>query len=156
MKIYKFDILFQEVPNHISLGFYACGCRLRCPGCHSPELWSEHNGFTLSEELFKSLLLKYAHKISCIVFLGGEWHPEELIEFLSLAQQAGLKTALYTGLNDVPQAIKDHLDYLKVGPWIQSLGGLTSAETNQVFWDVKNDKKLNYLFQQPVPQKEIP
>ena len=156
MKIYKFDILFQEVPNHISLGFYVCGCRLRCVGCHSPELWSEQNGFTLTEEFFKSLLLKYSDKISCILFLGGEWHPKELTDFLSLAEQANLKTALYTGLNDVPQTIKAHLDYLKVGPWTEALGGLASPTTNQIFWDVKNGRKLNHLFQQPDLQKEIP
>lgn len=154
MKIYKFDILFQEVPNHISLAFYVCGCTLRCPGCHSPELWSERNGFALDEEFFQSLLSKYSKKISCILFLGGEWRPTELVRFLTLAEEAGLKTALYTGLDDIPSSIKSHLDYLKCGPWTAALGGLSSPTTNQIFWDVKSNLKLNYLFQQQDSQKE--
>lgn len=156
MKIYKFDILFQEVPNHISLGFYVCGCTLRCHGCHSQELWTEHNGFTLTEDLYISLLEKYGTKVSCVLFLGGEWHSSELIRFLSLATKAGLKTALYTGLDDVPAPLKNHLDFLKCGPWIQNLGGLSSPKTNQIFWDVKNGMKLNHLFQQPDEHKETP
>lgn len=155
MKIYKYDILFQEVPNEISLGFYVCGCSLRCPGCHSPELWSENNGFALSDELFNSLLEKYAAKISCVLFLGGEWRPLELIHFLKLCEVRGLKTALYTGLDDITPEIKQHLDYLKCGPWREALGGLPSPVSNQIFWDVKNNKRLNHLFHQPETQKEI-
>lgn len=154
MKIYKYDILFQEVPNHISLGFYVCGCPLRCPGCHSPELWTELNGTPLDEDLFQSLLQRYSKKISCVLFLGGEWHSAALIRLLSLAEQAGLKTALYTGHEDVSKSLRTHLDYLKCGPWIAARGGLSSPTTNQVFWDVKKNLKLNHLFHQPDPQKE--
>ncbi len=154
MKIYKFDILFQEVPNHISLGFYVCGCSLRCPGCHSPELWSEKNGFPLTEELFLSLLEKYGSKITCVLFLGGEWRPQDLTHFLRLAQDRGFKTALYTGLDDIPDSLKQPLDFLKCGPWREHLGGLAAPTTNQVFWDIKNNLKLNHLFQQPEIPKE--
>jgi len=156
MKVYKFDILFQEVPGHISLGFYVCGCPLRCRGCHSPELWFEHNGFTLTDSLFQSLLDKYIGKISCVVFLGGEWCTQELIRFLRLAESKNLKTALYTGHEDASENIKAHLHYLKCGPWIAARGGLSSPTTNQIFWDVKNKIKLNHLFQQAEQQKETP
>ncbi|UOF01531.1 anaerobic ribonucleoside-triphosphate reductase activating protein [Bdellovibrio reynosensis] len=156
MNIYKYDILFQEVPNHISLGFYVCGCSLRCPGCHSPELWPENNGYALSEDLFESLLDRYSQKITCVVFLGGEWHPQKLVQLLSKASARGLKTALYTGLNDVSPELKSHLDFLKCGPWVARLGGLSSQTTNQIFWDVKNALKLNHLFQQQEIIKETP
>lgn len=156
MKIYKFDILFQEVPGHISLAFYVCGCPIRCKGCHSTELWFEHNGFTLTEDLFQSLLNKYGGKVSCVLFMGGEWYPQELIRFLNFAEEKSLKTALYTGHEDVSENIKSHLHYLKCGPWIAARGGLWSATTNQVFWDVKNKIKLNHLFQQYEQQKETP
>lgn len=155
MKVYKFDILFQEVPGHISLGFYVCGCPLRCHGCHSTELWFEHNGFPLTETLFQSLLEKYSRKISCVLFLGGEWCSQELISFLRLASETyGLKTALYTGHENVSDNIKTYLHYLKCGPWIAARGGLASPTTNQTFWDVKNNIKLNHLFQQNEQQKE--
>lgn len=147
MNIYKYDIVFQEVPNHISLAFYVCGCPLKCVGCHSPELWTEKSGFPLTLELFHSLLKKYHHKADCILFLGGEWHPHELQNFLQEALKQNYKTALYTGLEDVSENLKAHLHFLKTGPWQQELGGLSSSTTNQVFKDLRSNTVLNHLFQ---------
>lgn len=147
MNIYRYDIVFQEVPNHISLGFYVCGCPLRCPGCHSPELWTEKTGAPLTMPLYQSLLLQYRDKADCILFLGGEWHSHDLIEFLKEARALNFKTALYTGLEDVPMEIKSHLTFLKTGPWRAELGGLSSPNTNQVFRDLTTNTVLNYLFQ---------
>lgn len=146
MNIYNYDIVFQEVPDHISLAFYACGCPLKCPGCHSPELWSEKNGFALSTSLFQSLLDRYQYKIDCVLFLGGEWHSHELVHFLKAAQGRKLKTALYTGLEDIPEELKSHLTFLKTGPWKMELGGLSSPRTNQVFKDLTTNTILNHLF----------
>ncbi|HEY1079640.1 MAG TPA: anaerobic ribonucleoside-triphosphate reductase activating protein [Bdellovibrio sp.] len=147
MNIYNYDIVFQEVPDHISLAFYVCGCPLKCPGCHSPELWTEKNGFTLSTALFDSLLDRYQYKIDCVLFLGGEWHTDELVQFLKAAQKRNLKTALYTGLDQVSPKIKEHLTFLKTGPWKKELGGLSSPHTNQIFTDLTTNKNLNNLFQ---------
>ncbi|KYG64520.1 anaerobic ribonucleoside-triphosphate reductase activating protein [Bdellovibrio bacteriovorus] len=147
MNIYKYDIVFQEVPDQISLAFYVCGCPLKCPGCHSPELWTEKTGSPLTVELLQQLLMEYKNKITCVLFLGGEWHAKDLISFLTLCQQQGLLTALYTGLDDVPSSLKDHLDFLKVGPWRAELGGLNSPTTNQKFIDLKTQQTLNHLFQ---------
>ncbi|NUN04635.1 MAG: anaerobic ribonucleoside-triphosphate reductase activating protein [Bdellovibrio sp.] len=146
MKIYNYDIVFQEVPDHISLAFYVCGCPLKCPGCHSPELWTEKSGFPLSISLFLSLLDRYRNKIDCVLFLGGEWHCEELVQFLKEAQSRKLKTALYTGLDEVPAELRQHLTFLKTGPWKQELGGLSSPLTNQAFIDLTTNSNLNHLF----------
>ena len=146
MKIYKYDIVFQEVPNEISLAFYVCGCPLRCKGCHSTELWSERNGTSLSINFYQELLNRYQDKATCILFLGGEWHPDTLQLYLQIAKGQSFKTALYTGLDDITQNIRAQLDYLKLGPWIAELGGLSSPTTNQVFWDLRTGRKLNHLF----------
>ncbi|MEK2646637.1 anaerobic ribonucleoside-triphosphate reductase activating protein [Bdellovibrio sp. BCCA] len=147
MNIYRYDIVFQEVPNHISLAFYVCGCPLRCPGCHSPELWTEKTGVPLTMSFYRTLLLQYQGKADCILFLGGEWHSRELVEFLKEARTADFKTALYTGLDDVTTEIKSHLTFLKTGPWRAKLGGLSSPTTNQVFRDLTTNTVLNHLFQ---------
>lgn len=147
MNIYNYDIVFQEVPNHISLAFYVCGCPLRCPGCHSPELWTEKTGFPLTLSLYKSLLVRYQNKADCILFLGGEWHAQELIQLLAEARSLNFKTALYTGLEDVSDEIKSQLTFLKTGPWRGDLGGLSSPQTNQVFRDLTTNTVLNHLFQ---------
>lgn len=146
MNIYNYDIVFQEVPDHISLAFYVCGCPLKCPGCHSPELWTEKSGFTLSTSLFYSLLDRYQANIDCVLFLGGEWHADELVQFLKAAQSRNLKTALYTGLDQVSTKIRDHLTFLKTGPWKSELGGLSSPQTNQIFTDLTTNTNLNHLF----------
>lgn len=147
MNIYKYDIVFQEVPHHISLAFYVCGCPLKCKGCHSPELWTENTGFPLTMKLYVELLQRYQEKADCILFLGGEWCLEELKNYLQLAQAKGFKTALYTGLEVVSPTLLKLLDFVKVGPWREELGGLESPATNQVFYDLSNNLKLNHLFQ---------
>ncbi|WP_374030665.1 4Fe-4S cluster-binding domain-containing protein [Bdellovibrio bacteriovorus] len=85
MNIYKYDIVFQEVPDHVSLAFYVCGCPLKCPGCHSPELWTEKTGTPLTTELLQQLITRYRGRITCVLFLGGEWHETELCHFLKSA-----------------------------------------------------------------------
>lgn len=147
MNIYKYDIVFQEVPEHIALAFYVCGCPLKCEGCHSPELWNLQSGFTLTPTLFLELLERYQGKADCVLFMGGEWHHGELIGFLQKAQQLQYKTALYTGLDQIPTDLKSNLDFLKTGPWKKELGGLNSPSTNQIFMDLTNNKVLNHLFQ---------
>jgi anaerobic ribonucleoside-triphosphate reductase activating protein len=146
MNIYKHDIVFQEVPDHISLSISVCGCPLRCPGCHSAELWKADNGYPLTPELFENLLKQYSRKITCVLFLGGEWQEQSLVKFLARAQKENLKTALYTGLDEISENIKQHLNFLKTGPWRPDLGGLSSPTTNQIFRDLNTNQILNHLF----------
>ena len=43
-----------------------------------------------------------------------------------------VKTAWYSGRDIIPEGFDTNcLDYLKLGPYIESLGGLKSSETNQ-------------------------
>ena len=140
------QIVLQEVPNEISLCFTICGCPLKCDGCHSPFLWKESAGLNLNHQILDDYLTKYDGLISCVVFMGGEWHEDELISFLTFVKRKNLKTCLYTGQENVPNNLKIHLDYLKTGPWIKSLGGLANETTNQRFIEVKSNKILNHLF----------
>ena len=146
MNYYRFQIAFQEVPNEISLCFLICGCPLKCKGCHSPFLFKKENGECLTDEIYISVLEKYKNYATCVLFMGGEWESEELIHKLQLAKAHHYNTCLYTGLDKVEQNIMNELTWLKTGPWIESLGGLTNEKTNQVFRNVKTNEKLNYLF----------
>lgn len=146
MRFYEYQVVFQEVPDEISLCFSISGCPLRCDGCHSPFLWKAGNGTELRESLYKSLLEKYKDMISCVLFMGGEWHENELISKLRYANENGLKTCLYTGLDSVSSEIKNELTYLKTGPWMEDRGGLSSPSTNQLFRNIKTNEILNHLF----------
>jgi len=146
MNYFQKDVVFQEVPGEISLSYFICGCTLRCSGCHSPFTWNERTGTPLTMTAFKEALCQYKGYLSCVLFMGGEWHESELIEFLQYARTMGLKTALYTGLETLSDKLKDELTYLKTGPWISSLGGLDSPVTNQRFIQVETGECLNAAF----------
>lgn len=154
MNYFKFDIVFQEVPGEISLAIYFTGCPLRCKGCHSTELWNAQNGQTYSTKVLAHLLQKYRKNLSCVLFMGGEWEPNTLIESLRLVKTEKLKCALYTGREreDLSSEILEHLDYLKTGPWKEELGGLTSPTTNQRFYILtqsnQNIDPFNDLFKE--------
>lgn len=146
MKFQSYDIVFQEVPDHISLAFSITGCEIGCRGCHSTDLWKKNAGIELTPSLYLKILDKYKTGITCVVFLGGEWESETLAFYLSLAKKRGLKTCLYTGETEVASFLYKRLDFIKLGPWVPELGGLDSKLTNQKFIDLDNNKILNYKF----------
>ncbi|MDG6252389.1 anaerobic ribonucleoside-triphosphate reductase activating protein [Glaesserella parasuis] len=144
------QIVWQEVPNETSLAFLISGCPLGCKGCHSIESWKLGSGQFLSEIYLQQRLAQYQGLISCVLFMGGEWLPELLLQRLQLVRQSGLKTCLYTGLEleQLPQEILAVLDYVKTGRWIAELGGLNCITTNQRFIDLQTGKVLNAHFRQ--------
>lgn len=146
MRYSEFEVVLQEVPGEVSLCFTITGCRLACDGCHSPYLWKENSGEELNSVVFNNIINRYENLLSCVLFMGGEWHKEELICFLKLARDKGLKTCLYTGLELVDEDIQSHLNYIKIGPWNKNLGGLNSKKTNQKFINLETGENLNHLF----------
>lgn len=145
--VYKnVDVVFQEVPNEISLAFSMAGCPFRCVGCHSPELWTEQKGKNLTLEVLESYLQQYNNLITCVLFMGGEWKPDGLLTLIDKANEYGLKTCLYTGADSVPDKLMAKLNYLKTGQWLEQLGGLSSPTTNQTFINVKTGENLAHLF----------
>src|SRR5690554_2599365 len=142
------QVCFQEVPGEISLGYVITGCPVGCKGCHSADTWSAEKGLLLTRSYFEKRLTDYQDLISCELFLGGEWHAEALIEYLSIARKRGLATCLYSGYNDVPSSVKAQLTYLKLGLSRPELGGLNSLTTNQRFYDLRTGACLNHKFQQ--------
>ena len=146
MRYYNVQVVFQEVPGEISICFSICGCPLRCNGCHSPYLWKDGNGHLLSPEFYKGILNKYSGLATCVLFMGGEWHEDELVSYLSLAREMEFKTCLYTGEDAVSQMIMNELTWIKTGRWIPALGGLDRITTNQKFIKVSTNKTFNHLF----------
>ena len=77
-----------------------------------------------------------------MLFYGGEWQLERLLELIKIAKEYNLKVCLYTGLEleKVDKKLIDVLDYLKVGPYIEKLGGLNKKTTNQKMYKIDNGK----------------
>ncbi|NMP32363.1 anaerobic ribonucleoside-triphosphate reductase activating protein [Thalassotalea sp. M1531] len=139
-------VVFEEVPDEVTLAFVISGCPLRCSGCHSQDTWQRDRGLPLTCERFSHYIEQYSGFISCVLFFGGEWQSELLIKKLIIAKQYQLKTCLYTGLNKLPKRILQHLDFVKTGPWLEERGGLADPKSNQQFIEVSTGKKLNHRF----------
>ena len=114
------EIVWQEVPGEVSLAFLCSGCPLRCQGCHSSGRWNAGRGAVLSEDYLRSRLQQYRGLISCVLFMGGEWHCALLEGMLRIAREEGLHTCLYTGLerSELSASLLPHLTYLKTGRWL--------------------------------------
>lgn len=133
IKYYTKQICFQEIPDEISYTYFISGCPNRCPDCHSKHLW-EDTGTLVADTFVNDLEVK-AKLCSCVLFMGGDdpARLEELKLYLKEAKLKGFKTALYTGrkLNEIEYGLITLLDYIKVGPYDKTLGGLKSENTNQ-------------------------
>ena len=133
----------------VSLAFLLSGCPLRCVGCHSADSWKAGLGEALSVDYLRERLRRYAGLLTCVLFLGGEWQPENLLALLRVARdEFGLKTCLYTGLEwgEVPPMLLPELSFLKTGRWLPERGGLDNPNTNQRFTDLQTGEDLTALF----------
>ena len=132
MKVASFEIVFQEVPNEVTLALNISGCPNRCKGCHSPHLW-EDTGEELTTDLLDGLLERYGVGITCVCFMGGDQDPAYVAELAAFVHARGYKTAWYSGRDFGITGLRDY-DFIKTGPYIEALGGLKSPTTNQRFY----------------------
>ena len=143
LKYLGYSIVFQEVPNEISLAINISGCPYKCKGCHSSYLW-EYNGPYISDDI-DSLIDSNLQFITCVCFFGGDQNVEELYELLKLTKEKyKLKTCLYSGKDSMKALAKlfTVLDYIKIGSYKKDLGGLDSPNTNQRMYRIENEGKL--------------
>lgn len=152
IKYYTTQVCFQEIPNEISYTYFLTNCPNKCPNCHSPHLRDDIG--TLVSETLESTLKKEQNRCSCILFMGGD-DPAQLNSLMNALHickyVGGYKTALYSGfeLDNCSQELLNLLDYIKVGPYIDELGGLKSKKTNQRLYKLQNGKiyeDITYLF----------
>ncbi len=137
LKYYNYDIVFQEVPDEVTLAVNLTNCPNRCQGCHSPHL-REDIGTLLDEAEIGKLIAQYDKCITCFCFMGGDAEKaevERLARFIRYNYK--LKTAWYSGRDDLPDDAMS-FDYVKLGPYIPEFGGLTSRQTNQRFYRNNN------------------
>jgi len=136
------QVVLQEVPGEISLGFMVRGCPLQCQGCSYKSLkdWQE-----MDIQTYTQILDRYRGLCSCVVFMGGEWNTD-LPLYLQQAQQRGFLTCLYTGreLAEISPVILQNLDFIKVGRW----AGIPLGEqgSNQRFWKLPEMQDLTDKF----------
>ena len=142
MKFLSYDIVFQEIPGEVTLAINISGCPNRCEGCHSPHL-QEDTGEELTESVLSCLLDMYGNAITCVCFMGGDSTPGEVLHLAQFARRFHKKTAWYSGNSELCENAQHYFDYIKLGKYMEELGGLHSPTTNQRFYRIEHTKKID-------------
>lgn len=139
LKFYSTLIGLQEIPDEVSLVINIANCPIHCSDCHAPMLWG-NIGTPLTADNLKKLIEPLADKITCVVFMGGDIEPDSVNELADYIRREFLyiKIGWYSGRIQVPLFIEyRNFDYIKLGPYVKSLGGLDSPITNQRLYKVQ-------------------
>lgn len=148
LKYTNYEIIFQEVPNEVTLCFNISNCHIKCKDCHSKFLWED-----IGEPLIKNLINiidKYKDYITCVCFMGGTNELDQLQSAVDIVKTFNMKACVYTGedYSEKFDKIIEKLDFIKFGPYIEEFGGLDKNTTNQKFYTIKDGKleDKTYLF----------
>ncbi|MCK8622577.1 anaerobic ribonucleoside-triphosphate reductase activating protein [Prevotella sp. E13-27] len=151
LKYVNTGIVFQEIPDEVTLAINISNCPCRCPGCHSHYLW-EDIGLPLDTDAIDDFINSYGRDITCIAFMGGDGDPKGvnlLAQYIHEEHQQ-FKVAWYSGRLRIPAGInKNDFDFIKIGPYIRHLGPLNKSTTNQRLYQQKPDgsfEDITYKF----------
>lgn len=133
LKYVNTDVVFQEIPDEVTLAINISNCPCHCPGCHSRYLW-EDVGMPLDTCALDDFISQYGSDITCIAFMGGDGDPKGvnmLAQYIH-EEYPMYKVAWYSGRLRIPSMVcKTDFDYIKIGPYIRHLGPLNKTTTNQ-------------------------
>ena len=144
LKFVNFGIVFQEIPDEVTLSINISNCPCRCHGCHSNYLWQDI-GKILDKKVIDDFINKYGNDITCICFMGGDVNPKEVEDLSKYIHNnySDLKVGWYSGREKIADNIDiENFDYIKIGPYIEELGGLKSKTTNQKLYRKINNKEF--------------
>ena len=136
LKYVDTKVVFQEVPDEVTLAINISNCPCHCEGCHSSYLAEDIGTELTIEELVR--LGTETEGITCIAFMGGDSDPKRINKLAKfVTEELDLKVAWYSGRQYIPDEINvGNFNYIKIGPYIPKLGGLDSENTNQIMYEV--------------------
>ena len=133
LKYVNTGIVFQEIPDEVTLAINISNCPCHCPGCHSHYLW-EDIGLPLNTDAIDAFIDQYGRNITCIAFMGGDGDPKgvDMLAQYIHEEHPQYKVAWYSGRVRITSAVnKTDFDYIKIGPYLKHLGPLKQPTTNQ-------------------------
>ena len=136
MKYYNAMVVFEEIPNEITLAINITNCPCHCKGCHSKFLWedvgTELDGYAIDD------LVKKNNGVTCVCFMGGDSDPTYIDKMAAYVKYGlGLKVGWYSGRDFIDKFVDlTHFDYVKIGRYDEELGGLNKETTNQRLYSV--------------------
>ena len=154
IKYYNTEVVFEEIPDEVTLAVNITNCQHNCPGCHSSYLRSDI-GHELNSEAIDELIAKN-DGITCFCFMGEGNDPKALKNDIlyMIEKYPHIKIGLYSGGNEVEDFYWDNINYIKLGPYDEKLGPLNKKTTNQrlykhvdknlLRWEMINGKSRTY------------
>ena len=137
-------MVFQEIPDEVTLSINISNCPCHCPGCHSSYL-AQDIGEPLTTERIDTFVNEYGADITCISFMGGDAEPAS-VNILARHlhnKHPEIKVAWYSGRANIPSEVnKNDFDYIKTGPYIEHLGSLKDRTTNQRLYKRDENNKF--------------
>ena len=149
------SVVFEEIPDEITLAIEITNCPGMCEGCHSPWL-REDIGEELTAERLNELIDKNKG-ITCICFMGEGKDSEALKKLafgIHLRSDYPYRVALYSGRVEVEEDYDNYFDYLKIGPYIPSKGPLNKETTNQRLYKIERKYGTDFGIEETI-RKDI-
>lgn len=137
LKYVDVKVVFSEVPNEITLAINLSNCPCHCINCHSSYL-SKDIGEILTVTRIRKLL-KSNKGVTTICFMGGDNDPKLVNHYAKFIKNniISIKTAWYSGKQELSKEIDlCNFDFIKLGPYKEEFGPLSSKDTNQRFYKV--------------------
>ena len=145
IKYKDYYIVFEEIPDKLTLAVNITNCQNRCVGCHSPEL-RENIGHELTKEEIDKMI-KENDGINCFLFMGEGNDRDSLIGLAKYVKENyNIDIALYSGREKVEYEILKVFDFVKIGPYIEKYGPLNKQTTNQRLYRIEHMKESDVEF----------
>ena len=144
LKYVNTGVVFQEIPDEVTLAINISNCPCHCPGCHSHYLW-EDIGLPLDTSAIDDFVGQYGSDITCIAFMGGDNDPRGVNLLAQYIHETYpmFHVAWYSGKTVISSLVsKRDFDYIKIGPFIRHLGPLKEKTTNQRLYRVGEGGEL--------------
>lgn len=139
VKYYNAMVVFEEIPDEITLAINITNCPCRCEGCHSKFLWEDVGTELTTDELDR--LISLNDGITCVCLMGGDADQSYINSLARYIREkhSDLRVGWYSGKDVITEKIDIRwFDYIKVGHYDKEKGGLTSENTNQILYKLEH------------------
>lgn len=147
-------VVFEEIPDEITLAINITNCQCHCEGCHSPELRLNIGEWLSTAELDK--IIAENDGITCVCLMGEGNDKDGIMELAEhlIAKYPHLKRAIYYGRDELDPDYQV-FDYVKYGRYDKDAGPLNVETTNQrlIEYNHSKDKKPDDWYYRDITYK---
>lgn len=139
IKYVEYNVVFEEIPDRVTLAFTISNCQNKCKGCHSSFLRGDI-GKILNKNTIDEIFDKTIRKCNCVLFLGEGNNKADLFSLNQyIKEKYNIETAIYSGRDVVEEDLFNEFDFVKIGSYKEEFGPLNNKNTNQKMFYHKNN-----------------